>query len=109
MALSVRLIPGDRTPFGRAAPWAVPRTKAGSVGFASSKTSTFTSSPDAMHAGALRHRQNEKGEAKGFPRFAGDRTRTSTLLLGVDFESTASTNFATPAYKDQHSRRLAVF
>ena len=32
--------------------------------------------------------------------FADDRTRTSTLLLEVDFESTASTNFATPACKN---------
>ena len=40
--------------------------------------------------------KNEKGPETG-PIFADDRTRTSILLLEVDFESTASTNFATSA------------
>jgi hypothetical protein len=42
------------------------------------------------NAGAFFRRQ-KKREAKGLSFvFAGDRTRTSTLLLEVDFESTAS-------------------
>jgi hypothetical protein len=43
-------------------------------------------------------RQTKKENPNGFLFcFAGDRTRTSALLLDVDFESTASTNFATLA------------
>ena len=42
-------------------------------------------------------RRTKKSSLVGSFAFAGDRTRTSTLLLRVDFESTASTNFATPA------------
>ena len=41
---------------------------------------------------------------------ADDRTRTSTLLLEVDFESTASTNFATSAcIKDAHIKENSIF
>ena len=32
---------------------------------------------------------------------AGDRTRTGTLLPAADFESATSTNFITPAYKEE--------
>ena len=60
-------------------------------------TAVLISRPKNADAFFRRQKKAPVSGAPFLPFFAGDRTRTSILLLRVDFESTASTNFATPA------------